>query len=408
MALGHSPRTVTNGLVFAFDANNFKSYKGPAIQNMATAIVAATQSGTGYSFTAGSESVNIPGVGATTAQTITGYNNYSAVSAVCCPQLFYYTVGNGSVACSPSTTYTYGLVYKTQSGYTHPNFMYRYEYSASDVYVTEGGVHSTTNRIHLGDGWYWAWGTFTTGATTTKLYLRYFYYNYSTTNDKMFVAKVLVTPGTYTGMHPKYWPNVGETKDASNTIYNITNTNTISYANLTYDTAGSISFNGTSNYIVGSDLGDLARFTCEAWVNITAFPSAAYPCYLSNVYPGTTAKVNFALGHLGASSGILVGFYDGAWHYSPAYTPSLNTWYHVVGTYDGAVLSLYVNGVSQGTPTSYVGTPSSSTGGMRIGRRWDAADYFTGNIAVAKVYNRALTLQEVTQNFNSLRGRFGV
>jgi len=30
MGLAHSPRISTNGLVFAFDADNTKSYKGPA------------------------------------------------------------------------------------------------------------------------------------------------------------------------------------------------------------------------------------------------------------------------------------------------------------------------------------------------------------------------------------------
>jgi len=156
MGLAHSPRVSTNGLVFAFDRDNFKSYKGPAIQNMATTIAGTTYSGTGISFTPGSESVNIPSLGSMTAQTVTGYNNYSAASADCCPGLFYYVVGNGSVACSSSTTYTYSIVYKTQSGYTHPNFMYRYEYTAADAYVGEAGVHNASNRIHLGDGWYWA------------------------------------------------------------------------------------------------------------------------------------------------------------------------------------------------------------------------------------------------------------
>ena len=50
MGLAQSPRSVTNGLVFAFDKDNIKSYKGPAIQNMATTITAAGQTANGMSF----------------------------------------------------------------------------------------------------------------------------------------------------------------------------------------------------------------------------------------------------------------------------------------------------------------------------------------------------------------------
>jgi hypothetical protein len=34
--------------------------------------------------------------------------------------------------------------------------------------------------------------------------------------------------------------------------------------------------------------------------------------------------------------------------------------------------------------------------------------YFTGNIAIAQLYNRALSADEVLQNFNALRGRYGI
>jgi hypothetical protein len=201
------------------------------------------------------------------------------------------------------------------------------------------------------------------------------------------------------------------TRTTANCVYDMTRTSNLTATSLTYAYDGAspvpVTFNGTSDYITGTDLGDLNTFTCEAWVNLTTLP-LGYACYVTNVYPGTTSKVNFALGHLVGTSSVYLGFYDGSWHYSPGYTISTNTWYNVVGTYNGSTLNLYVNGVSQGTPTSYAGTPTSSTGGIRIGRRWDAADYITGQIPVVKIYNRPLTPQEVKQNFNAMRGRFGI
>jgi hypothetical protein len=45
-----------------------------------------------------------------------------------------------------------------------------------------------------------------------------------------------------------------------------------------------------------------------------------------------------------------------------------------------------------------------------LGRRGSLIDnwYSKGNIAQASIYNRALSSAEVSQNFNALRGRFGV
>ena len=101
------------------------------------------------------------------------------------------------------------------------------------------------------------------------------------------------------------------------------------------------------------------------------------------------------------------GFYDGSWHYSPSVSTALNTWQCIAYSYDGTNLTIYSNGVSGGS-NSYVGTPNSGGGGVRIGRRWDIADYFAGSISAVKVYNRALSATEVLQNFNALRSRYGI
>lgn len=57
------------------------------------------------------------------------------------------------------------------------------------------------------------------------------------------------------------------------------------------------------------------------------------------------------------------------------------------------------------------GTSTSATGGsvqFRMGTNTSGTERFTGTIYTCQVYNRALTIAEVTQNFNALRGRFGV
>jgi hypothetical protein len=90
------------------------------------------------------------------------------------------------------------------------------------------------------------------------------------------------------------------------------------------------------------------------------------------------------------------------------------TWYNIVMTYNGAAgIATYVNGTAGGTQTGAKQNPGGTflsmgkpdgAGGYLNG----VTNYFNGYIGAWKIYNRALTSTEVTQNFNALRGRYGV
>jgi hypothetical protein len=70
--------------------------------------------------------------------------------------------------------------------------------------------------------------------------------------------------------------------------------------------------------------------------------------------------------------------------------------------------ALYINGILQSTGS----TPSTVTqpgGNLTIGRFGDYnLFYWSGNIYNYKVYNRALSAQEVLQNYNATKARFGL
>jgi hypothetical protein len=82
------------------------------------------------------------------------------------------------------------------------------------------------------------------------------------------------------------------------------------------------------------------------------------------------------------------------------------TWYHVVGTYDGTYQNIYVNGEVTQTSGAFTSAIVEST--AQIGRQVNAGQYWNGQIAKAAVYSRALSATEIKQNFNALRGRFGI
>lgn len=431
MALTTNPRIVTDGLILSYDLANKKSYTSLAATNLCQYISPYNTSGTGYNFVSGTEYVDIPSLGPTLVQTCQIQNNYSAVSTWCCPSPFTY----GNTTVTGSTLYTYLILYRIDSGYTNANFMYRYEYNGG-TYVTEVGVHDTSKRTYLGNGWYYAWNTFTTQASTNTLNgLASFYYQYSAYPDKMSVAKVAVLAGDHSGLHPKYWPDPASTKSLQ--ILDQTGTYTLTPNNLSFSSTGAISFSESSSSSIGtnmpisSTLPALSSFTLEAWVKVTAWPTNSYTngygrndkagsivggCY----YAGT------AIRWAGNSSGngmTVFGFVRGADAYrnTPVYTvPALNVYNHFVYVNNGqdGGMALYVNGALYGTSSGatqqYDPTLVSGCGNLTINRA-DADgggtavySYLNGNIDAVKVYTRALTAAEVQNNYNALRGRFGL
>ena len=165
--------------------------------------------------------------------------------------------------------------------------------------------------------------------------------------------------------------------------------------------------------VTGSDLGSLSVFTVSCWFNLTTLPTTAgAAAVVTNAYTGTPNVLNFSIGlnNSPTTANICAGFFDGAWRNTAGFAPATNTWYNVVGTYDGFTIVQYVNGGTN-TSSSYAGTPSTSGAGLRIGRRWDTGagvDHINGQIPIVQIYNRALSANEVLQNYNAQKSRFGL
>ena len=89
---------------------------------------------------------------------------------------------------------------------------------------------------------------------------------------------------------------------------------------------------------------------------------------------------------------------------------STNTWYYIV-LVQAANTSrkIYINGSLDATKTSTFGTTSSGSETFRLGQASGVNEYFGGRISNASIYNnKALTAAEVQQNYNALKGRFGI
>lgn len=178
------------------------------------------------------------------------------------------------------------------------------------------------------------------------------------------------------------------------------------YNTPTYSSTG-FSFSNTS-FEYGStsvNLPDLNQWSIESKFRITSSLTNQITSIVAGQFDLGT-KLNFSLGTNNAPTNynLTVGFFNGAWRNVTGFAPSLNTWYHVIGTYNGSTIKLYRDG-SEINSTNYSGTAQSG-GSLRIARRWDSSDsdsinFFPGDIQFVRVYNRALNSTEVTRNYNS-------
>jgi hypothetical protein len=86
-----------------------------------------------------------------------------------------------------------------------------------------------------------------------------------------------------------------------------------------------------------------------------------------------------------------------------------NVWIHVIQTTSNVanVMITYINGRSV-AQTAIPGTLANGSGFL-IGRGFYGGDrYPAGRLSFFRVYDRALSAAEIQQNFNALRGRFGI
>ena len=86
---------------------------------------------------------------------------------------------------------------------------------------------------------------------------------------------------------------------------------------------------------------------------------------------------------------------------------SPGTWRNIVATHDGVNRKLFVNTTNVLSDVNIV-TGQNTTEPISIGA-YNGGSYSSyGAIPIYRVYNRALTTEEITQNYNATKSRFGL
>jgi len=178
------------------------------------------------------------------------------------------------------------------------------------------------------------------------------------------------------------------------------------------DAGGCIVFDAASGAYARSLSSPLTanRWTVEVWHYWDGTNTGSNPCIMTERF--TAGNINYALGALdgGTNSDLQAGYFvsSGGWLVTPTgYSLSAGNWYHIVGTYDGTNIKLYINSaLQQTTAAGYV--PLSSQSGINLMRRWDNPDCWGGKLAQMRLYRGALSATNITANFNAEKSRYGL
>ena len=175
--------------------------------------------------------------------------------------------------------------------------------------------------------------------------------------------------------------------------------------------SSSIVFDGVDDYVSvsGNDSTNLpGDYTVEIWVNTESISTSPSVKVITSKW--STDPKSMYIGFF--PNGFLSHYRTLAnnTHYNATFAINesdfVNKWNQVVGITLGSTLQIWNNGILKGS-TSWPGVVSVPNTPLIIGGL-GGPQPFLGKIASEKIYNRALSAQEVLQNYNAQKARFGI
>tara|TARA_R110001599_G_scaffold68249_2_gene192392 strand:+ start:10860 stop:11537 length:678 start_codon:yes stop_codon:yes gene_type:complete len=196
------------------------------------------------------------------------------------------------------------------------------------------------------------------------------------------------------------YPRTGTT--VKDTIGNINGTLSTAEIFNVQSNSNTFTFDGVDEFLNANRTFSDPSFTISAWFKFAGVLDAIQPI------------VSTREGNGGSSNGFIIKIesnslywdvYDaGQARVSISFTDTTN-WYHALIAYDGSTnnMAAYLNGSLIGTDNHNY-DPSSTN--LTMGKYRTGTHFFNGDIGPVRVYNRALSANEVLHNYNALKSRF--
>ena len=361
MGLSHSPKIVTNGLVLALDAANNKSY--PRSGTVWSSGWAGSFSNPTYSFDGNLSTATIQNGTAT-------YTFAGGGLSVSGTVRIYVTFGasSGQVSGLPNVIVVDGTDVSSKM-------------AAANVYSgTPGWIDITTE---VGSVFNSIVMTGTGGRSNPSIYA-------VEVNGQILIDAVAVTA----------WSDLS----GNNNTGTLTNGPTFSAANL-----GSIVFDGTNDYVsVPSSTSfnfGTGDFTVEMWVYPTSVKSFSLLDFRINE---TNPNGNAFVIATSTSSPLYAWVVYQGGNQIVGSVMVANQWVQLVVNRVGTSVKMFLNGVQIGS--TWTTSNTFTDGAFVLGTDYPLnARFFQGNVSTIKVYkSKGLTSDEIRQNYNATKGRFGL
>lgn len=436
MASSLSPVIVTNDLAFSIDMYNQKSFIGAPVTNYAYqrhvrsdltyASYVATSSGTWqakhpdairvYNSDSGSEITGNVNSGVTDwTNTYHGVYNYDTelkrpvfimrnYDGNWKANSFGLSVGTfAAMGLTNGSTYTISWLQWVDNLGACANAGI-YSQNTSSVYSFWDGLSSGQSTAYNTQLYTWqrVYATYTVNAVVNVNVSHAGVYMYGMDTASNCVIKI-VDVQVEVGSVPSSYSRT-QTRSNTQSIIDLTGNTTLTVNNLVYATNNTFSFNGSSSYITSNTTTlTLSGGTMEMWVRPSAvnrtqgwFNIVGGGSYINFYQPSSNNMRWEVIRTTGSSYSTILS----------STALQANTWYHVVGTFNGInTTTLYINGVQEAQQTNMTNQPYTITAPIEVGRYSGNGQ---GTIGNANFYTRELTATEVQQNFNALRGRYGL
>ncbi len=169
-----------------------------------------------------------------------------------------------------------------------------------------------------------------------------------------------------------------------------------------------LDFDGTNDYV---DVGNKAPIgissptrTVAAWINVRGKPSD----WRAIISPISQEMVHFQISPMNTVQAYFYGPGKEVFSTTAFNTANFNKWFHVLAIWDGTYARMYVNGMQEGISSAGSGSNMAATQPINIGRGYGSSRHFLGQISDVRIYNRALSAEEVEQLYKGYDIRSGL
>lgn len=207
--------------------------------------------------------------------------------------------------------------------------------------------------------------------------------------------------------HKTPYAGQGGTRSSTGALIDLKRSNDVNVTDVSYNTQAQPTFDGSDDKIVidhDSSIQPTSAITLEFIVKAGSSQG--------NLYPRLCDKQNYLV-HLSQTAPYTIAFNintsDGLRQIAVGSSLAHSEYAHVVVTYDGQSGAVYKNNSKVATNSwSSSLHISNSTSNLFVGGNSDNGRAFNGEIPVFKMYNRALTEEEIEQSYRALRARFDI